>query len=154
MLKVLSNITLITFLLSLLIIIACKQQSTEDIFIGETLYQNQDHLDNRELISLIEQTLDGDKEALSSLVTFPCGGASGCYDLGFVITQIIYKLGEDQFITIAKQLDKNERHQLEGFIQVGLEYGYHNKDNKCDNRRIAHEFPKLNKLMNNSKKPE
>ncbi len=154
MLKVLINITLITFLLILLIILGCKQQHTEDIFIGETLYQNQDYLDNRELISLIEQTLDGDKEALSSLVTFPCGGASGCYDLGFVITQIIYKLGEDEFIKMVEQLDNNERKQLEGFIQVGLEYGYLDKEKAWERRNIENQFPKLYKLMNNSKKPE
>ncbi len=145
--KLLIYLFILLFLSSLLIFIDCKQQSTEDIFIGETLYQNQDYLDNRELISLIEQTLDGDKEALSSLVTFPCGGASGCYDLGFVITQIINKLGEDEFIKMVEQLDNNERKQLEGFIQVGLEYGYIDKEKAWERRKIENQFPKLDRLF-------
>ncbi len=91
---------------------------------GTTLVVNQSSSQTRELHHLIEKTLEKDTNALSELINFNCGGGSGCYDLGYFITQIIYQMGEDEFITMLSELSSIDKMSLRGFIEVGLEYGY------------------------------
>jgi hypothetical protein len=76
-----------------------------------------------------------------------CGGAAGCYDLGFIITQIIYRIGEKEFASMVKKLNKEETNSIEGLIMAGLEYGDNDKDGKMDDKRIENEFPELQKLL-------
>jgi hypothetical protein len=92
-------------------------------------------------------TLNKDENALTKLNNFWCGDAAGCYDLGFVVTQIIYRLGEDEFIKMVVKLDRERISGLEGLIAAGLEYGDNNKDGKMDNKQIENEFPKLHKIL-------
>ena len=84
---------------------------------------------------------------MPKLNNFWCGAAAGCYDLGFVMTQIIYKIGESEFIKIVQKLKKEDISGLEGLINVGLEYGDNNKDGKMDNMKIEIEFPRLHKIL-------
>ena len=67
--------------------------------------------------------------------------------MGFILTQIIYKIGEDEFIKMVLKLKKEEIVGLESLIRVGLEYGDNNKDGKMDDKKIQTEFPKLYKLL-------
>ncbi|TXF79227.1 hypothetical protein [Chryseobacterium sp.] len=76
-----------------------------------------------------------------------CGGGAGCYDLGFIVTQIIYRIGENEFASMVEKLGREETNSIEGLIRVGLEYGDHDKDGKMDDRRIENEFPELHKLL-------
>lgn len=126
---------------------SCRQNEADGILIGHTLYENQSLEDNRELRQLIRQTLNKDEKALAKLINFWCGGGAGCYDLGFIVTQIIYRVGEKDFIEIAGKLDSKEKTELEGLIMAGLEYGDNDKDGKMDNKVIATEFPELLKLL-------
>jgi hypothetical protein len=130
--------------------VSCKQNEVDGIIIGNTLYENQNFSDNRELRKLIHQILNKDDKSLSILNNFWCGGGAGCYDLGFIVTQIIYRLGEQEFINMVNKLSSEELIRLESLIEVGLEYGDNDRDGKMDEKKIENEFPCLYKLL----KPE
>ena len=124
-------------------LIGCKKQSIENIVIGHDLYVHQDYQENRLLVSLIEKTLNNNQEAFSELISFPCGGGAGCYDLGFVVTQIVYKIGQTEFLRLVDSIETDKYPELLGLIGVGLEYGDHDNDNEVDNRKIENEFPEI-----------
>ena len=136
-------IYILTSLVILTILIGCKKQSTENIVIGHDLYVHQDYQENRLLVSLIEKTLNNNQEAFSELISFPCGGGAGCYDLGFVVTQIVYKIGKTEFLRLVDSIETDKYPELLGLIRVGLEYGDHDNDNEVDNRKIENEFPEI-----------
>jgi len=146
-----NNLTryILTIFLIGLTLISCKQREVDGIIIGDTLFENRSYSENRELRKLIRQTLNKDEKSLAKLNNFWCGGGAGCYDLGFVITQIIYRLGEREFIEIVERLDRKEIVGLYGLISVGLEYGDNDRDGKMDNKKIEDEFPNLNIALNN-----
>lgn len=139
---------ILTIAVLVTVCISCKQQSTKDIVIGYDLYIHQDYSESRKLRRLIKHTLNQDKKALSDLIYFPCAGGAGCYDLGFVITQIIYRIGESNFLKLIEKIDKEKYPILLGFIRVGLEYGDHDKDGNVDNRKIENEFPGIYERIN------
>jgi len=126
---------------------SCRQNEVDGIIIDHTLYENQSLSDNRELRQLIHQTLNKDEKALAKLNKFGCGDGAGCYDLGFIVTQIIYRIGEKDFSSMVEKLSKEETNSIEGLIMAGLEYGDNDKDGKMDNKRIENEFPELQKLL-------
>ena len=130
---------------------SCKQNEVSGINIGSTLYENQTLAENRELRKLILQTLNKDQSALVKLNNFSCGGGAGCYDLGFILTQIVYQLGENDFNTMLKQMDVKEMAGLKSLIMVGLEYGDNNQDGKIDNKKIETEFPDLFNILHTKK---
>ena len=127
--------------------VSCKQNEVEGILIDHTLYVNQTLSKNKELRQLIKQTLNKDEKALEKLNDFWCGGGAGCYDLGFIITQIIYRQGEQEFMTMVDKLNYNEIIGLEGLIMVGLEYGDNDRDGKMDNKKFDNEFPELLQIL-------
>lgn len=126
---------------------SCDHAEVHGIFIDHTLYENLSISKQVELKKLIRETLEKDPKALASLNNFWCGGAAGCYDLGFVMTQIIYQIGENEFIKMVQNLEKEKIIGLEGLIAAGLEYGDNNKDRKMDNKKIETEFPRLYKIL-------
>ena len=134
---------IVILLMLAFLITACKQNEVKGIIIDSTLYTNQSISENKELRLLIEQTLNKDETALAKLSDFWCGGASGCYDLGFIVTQIIYKLGVEDFVTMVEKLGQKERTVLDSLILFGLEYGDNDRDGKEDNKLIENEFPAL-----------
>lgn len=121
--------------------------NVDGIIIGDTLYAHQDYKENRKMIGLINETLNKNVEAFIKLKKFPNGGAASGYDLGYVITQIIYRLGEDEIIKMVEKFPNNEKN-FEGYIDVGLEYGDNDYDGKMDNKKFNNEFPKLFKYLN------
>lgn len=151
--KKLIKIALTTFIIGLTLV-SCKQNKVEEILIAPALYENQTLAKNKELRQLIRQTLNKDEKALTKLSDFWCGGGAGCYDLGFVITQIIYRQGEQEFMTMVEKLNKKEICGLESLITAGLEYGDNDKDGKVDNKRIENEFPKLFELLESKRQNE
>lgn len=124
------------------------RQSVDGIIIGGNLYEMQTLSDNRKLCSIIKRTLNKDQHALVELTDYWCGGASGCYDLGYILTQIIYKVGEKEFINLIQGLPKNKKQELLSLIGAGLEYGDNNYDGKMDDTTIEVAFPSLNKALN------
>jgi hypothetical protein len=142
----LKKLFVVTFIIGLTLV-SCKQNEVEGILIDHTLYVHQSFSQNKELRQLIQQTLNRDENALKKLKDFYCGGGAGCYDLGFIITQIIYKLGEKDFMIMVGKLEKKDIIGLEGLIMAGLEYGDNDKDGKMDDKRIENEFPEFHKLL-------
>lgn len=135
------------FLLFALTVMSCKRNEVDGILIDSTLFENQSLESNQELRQLIQKTLKEDEIALDKLINFGCGGAAGCYDLGFIVTQIIYRMGEKEFVRMASKLEINSLYGLEGLVEVGLEYGYIDKDGKMDYKNIEDEFPELSALI-------
>jgi len=130
----------LTILLIILTLVSCKQNEVNGIIISRTLYENQSLSENRKLRKLIRQTLNKDEKSLSLLNNFWCGGGAGCYDLGFIITQIIFKLGEQEFIKMANKLDNKELTRLEDFIKVGLEYGDNDRFREMGKKEIENVY--------------
>jgi hypothetical protein len=97
---------LILYFLLIFTLLSCerKQKVVDGIEIGYTLYTNQTLEQNEKLNKLISQTLNKNSNALSELTEFWCGGGAGCYDLGGVISEIVYKMGETEFIKVASEL--------------------------------------------------
>ncbi len=112
-----------------------------------TLLENQSFAENKKLDTIIRKTLKGDYNSLRRLNHFPCGDGAGCYDKGFIITQIIYKIGENNFNKMVDNLDRKELYGIEDYIKTGLEYGDNNKDGKMDNKIAEKEFPILMKKL-------
>ena len=131
----------IALLLILISFIACNKSEVDGIKIGNTLIENQSYSENQKLIASIKGTIKQENKSLVSLLNISCDGAGG-YDLASVITQIIYKVGEDNFLNMTKSLTAEEKNLLKGFIEVGLEYGYP-IDGKNPNQKVEKEFPKI-----------
>jgi hypothetical protein len=138
----------IMFLFLIINFTSCKKEKVEGIIIGDTLFVHQSLSENRKMENLISKSLKKDKKAIIELKNFPNGGAASSYDLGYVMTQIIYQTGENNFAEILSRIPKSERKGFEALIMVGLEYGDNDYNGKMDNKRIECEFPKLNKILN------
>ena len=147
------KIIVVTFIIGLTLT-SCKRNEIDGILIEHTLYIHQSFSDNKELRQLIRQTLNKDEKALAKLNDFWCGGGAGCYDLGFIITQIIYKIGEKDFMTMVDKLDNKEILGIDGLIMAGLEYGDNDRDGKMDNKRLENEFPELLRLIKSKRQNE
>jgi hypothetical protein len=128
----------------LLTSLGCKRQEAHGVKIGYTLYVHQSLLENYELRSLIGQALKKDSQALAKLSDFPCGGGGGCYDLGIVLAELLYRIGETDFIVMVSELPQNQKSQIKSFLSVGLQYGDFNADGKDDLKWFEKEFPRLN----------
>ncbi|WP_026452154.1 hypothetical protein [Aequorivita capsosiphonis] len=133
------NLTI--YFLLIFTLFSCKEKVVDGIEIGHTLYTNQSFEQNKKLSELITQTLNKNSNGLSELTEFWCGGGAGCYDLGIITSEIVYKMGESEFIKIASELESERKNSLKGLLNAGLEYGYE------PDRKIENEFPKLNKIL-------
>jgi hypothetical protein len=142
-----THIKILTIFLTLILLYSCRQSNVDGIIIGSALIENQDYSANKTLCDIIKRTLDKEQQGLIDLTEFWCGGASGCYDLGYVLTQIINKIGENEFIKMTKGLSKNKKNEIEGFIAAGLEYGDNDYDGKADNKLIGQVYPDLEKVL-------
>jgi len=138
----------IIFIFLISTIISCKKEKIDGIIIGDTLFVHQSVSENRKMVNLINHALKKDKNAIIEIINFPNGGAASSYDLGYVLTQIIYRIGESEFADILKKIPKSERNEIEGLIAVGLEYGDNDYDGKMNERRMETEFPKLTEILN------
>lgn len=117
------------------------------IKVEHTLYKNLSSKKRDEPTNRLRKTLVNNEKALGDVSRFWRGGAAGCYDLGFVVTQRIYRIGEDKFAEMASKLTEEERQALNELISVGLEYGDNNNDGKPDDKRGATEFQKLFRVL-------
>lgn len=131
----------------MLTVSSCKNEKVDGIIIGDTLFVHQSVSENMRMVKLIKKALENDKRAIAELTELPNGGAASSYDLGYVITQIIYRIGEENFAKAIFEFPSKKLSNIEGLIDVGLEYGDNDYDGKRDNRRMDNEFPKLNQML-------
>ncbi|PWK16690.1 hypothetical protein [Xanthomarina spongicola] len=136
------------YFLLIFTLLSCKENVINGIEIGQDLYVGQSLEQNRKLSELITRMLNKESDAFTELTEFWCGGGAGCYDLGYVLTQIIYRIGEDDFAKILREIPKSKQNEIEGLIAVGLEYGDNDFDGKMDDKRMETEFPKLTEILN------
>ena len=132
----------------LLFLTSCKSENIDGIIIGETLLVHQSYSENKNLKEIIQKCLKNNYEGFYQLNNYDCGGGSGCYDLGYVLTQIIYRIGENNFINSINKLNEQTKNQLISLINAGLEYGDNDYDNIQDNKKLEIEFPEIYKLAN------
>ncbi len=66
-----------------------------------------------------------------------------------MLSQIVYRLGEDEFNQLVKDLSQSDKAKIEMFLRFGLEYGDNDYDSKMDNKRIEVEFPTLMTTLTN-----
>lgn len=120
--------------------------SVDGVRIGNTLQEQQDVSTNKRLGELIHQSLNHNADAVAELLRFPCGGAAGCYDLGSVITQIAYNVGEKNFSEMIKNFPKEQKRDILNYLEVGLEYGYR-LEKSTPNKTVQQQFPFLYKNL-------
>lgn len=145
--KIREFINLLTILLTFIVLTSCKQTNVDGVIIGSTLLENQDYSTNKRLCNIIKRTIGKDQQALIELTEFWCGGAAGCYDLGYVLTQIINKIGEQEFIKLTNGLTQKQKNEISGLIAVGLEFGDNDYDGNMDNTTIDKTFHDLQKEL-------
>jgi hypothetical protein len=133
-----------TFLYSFFLLLSCSVKEYDGIKIPYSIHNRTDFLD-RKVRNVIKSALKHESNAFKEfiLLTSKVDGESA-YDLGYVLTQIIDRIGEDKFIELNKNLINREKQLLIGFIGVGLEYGDNNYDGKRDNERIENVYKKIN----------
>jgi hypothetical protein len=85
-------------------------------------------------------------QALAELVAFDCGGAARCYDLADVITQILCRVGEPEFMRMTATFSTQQQRDVRSFIEVGLKYGQHSVRKRRDNS-INQQFPDLDRQL-------
>ncbi|MEO1033341.1 MAG: hypothetical protein AAFX55_18275 [Bacteroidota bacterium] len=100
------------------------------------------------MVSLIKSSLNKDSEAFKQLIHFPNVDGEGSYNLGYVITQIIYRIGEPEAVEMTKSYSRRDLNNLKGMINVGLAYGDNDYDGKMDETNMKDEFPKLMNYIN------
>ena len=140
-------------LLAILNFIGCKTNHVRGVIIGNTLLTHQSIEENRKLEQLIIRALNNERAALIVLRDFPNGGAASSYDLGYVLTQVIYQMGEEVFVDQLSQFPDQEILKFKGLIEVGLEYGDNNYDGQPDRKYLLKEFPKIAALLNTAESP-
>lgn len=129
-------------------LISCLKNNINGIIISDTLLSNQSFQENKNLNKIINQCLNKEFNGFKKLLKYNCGDGAGCYDLGYILTQIIFRIGEDDYIKVISKLSKKDQINLNSFIKVGLEYGDNNYDEKMDNLRINDTFPKIVNFTN------
>jgi len=134
-------------ILILTVLSSCSKKTiVEGVQIGNTLYEQQNLSTNKKFASLIHKSLNRDTEAFGELLRFKCGGAAGCYDLGSVITQIVYRLGEQNFSEMIKNFSNEQKRDIRNYLEVGLEYGYR-LEKSTANKTVDQQFPFLSKSL-------
>lgn len=131
----------------ILSLFSCKKDNVNGIKIGNTLFVHQTLEENKKLAVLIEKSLESDTQAIYDLINFKTGGGESSYDLGYVLTQIIYRIGEDEFLEFVEGAHWLFLGRIEGLIKVGLAYNYD------DNRSLEKEFPKIYNAFKKIPKP-
>jgi tRNA 2-selenouridine synthase SelU len=141
------HIKIIIFCCLTTIILGCTVKEYEGIKIPYSIQIREDFLD-RKVRNVIKSSLKYEQNALKDFIklTDKVDGESS-YDLGFVLTQIINRIGEQKFIELTKNLNSAERKLLKNYIEVGLEYGDNNHDGEVDNERIENVYKKINEIL-------
>lgn len=102
------------------------------------------HNRNYNYCKLLEQSLNEDSNAIKSLALLNFSDAAG-YDHGAVLVEVIFKIGEKTFINAIECISKEQKAAIEGYLSVGLEYGYRKE---CENKTVKQVFPDVYSFLN------
>lgn len=99
---------------------------------------------NYDYCNLLEAALKGNKDSIKKLALLDLSDAAG-YDHGAVLVKIILKVGNSKFINAISNISKHEKGIVEGYLNVGLEYG---NDRKYERSSLKEVFPDIYSFLN------
>lgn len=142
--KYLTAIVCVPILAILLPLLYCGLGSKEDgidgIQFGETWLLYNDSCRNKALQQAVRQSLALNPKGLKALSAIDCDSA-GCYDLGAVYTQVIYRAGDKHIAAMIPALDEREKKRFASLLPAGLEYGGLVNPKGNGTKQIETEFP-------------
>ena len=139
----------ITLISILVFTISCTVKEYKKVVIPYSI-NNRSDLMSWKLKGIIDSAFRMESDAFRDFIVLSnTVEGESAYDLGYVLTQIIYMIGEDEFLKTINNFTNDEKEILISFINVGLEYGDNDYDNIQDNRRIENEFPIIQQTLIN-----
>ncbi len=142
-----NTIRFVVFLVVLVTFSSCWKNKIDDIVIGDTLYFDRDAEGRKELAAIIRRAEKKDRDAVLELVTYTERFDPMFNDVGYIMTQIINRMGESEFIKVSRGLMRPQRHRLAILINAGLMNGDNDFDGDPDSTDITKAYPKLYKAM-------
>ena len=137
----------IKFISILIFTISCTVKEYRKVVIPY-LINNRSDLMSWKLKGIIDSAFRMESDAFRDFIVLSnTVDGESAYDLGYVLTQIIYMIGEDEFLKTINNLTNDEKAILISFINVGLEYGDNDYHNIQDNKRIEYEFPLIQQKL-------
>ena len=137
----------ITLISILVFTISCTVKEYKKVVIPYSI-NNRSDLMSWKLKGIIDSAFRMESDAFRDFIVLSnTVDGESAYDLGYVLTQIIYMIGEDEFLKTINNLTNDEKAILISFINVGLEYGDNDYDNIQDNKRIEDEFPLIQQKL-------
>ena len=137
----------ITLISILVFTISCTVKEYKKVVIPYSI-NNRSDLMSWKLKGIIDSAFRMESDAFRDFIVLSnTVEGESAYDLGYVLTQIIYMIGEDEFLKTINNLTNDEKAILISFINVGLEYGDNDYDNIQDNKRIEDEFPLIQQKL-------
>ena len=137
----------ITFISILIFTISCTVKEYKKVVIPYSI-NNRSDLMSWKLKGIIDSAFRMESDAFRDFIVLSnTVEGESAYDLGYVLTQIIYMIGEDEFLKTINNLTNDEKAILISFINIGLEYGDNDYDNIQDNKRIEDEFPLIQQKL-------
>ena len=88
----------------------------------------------------------GDSSAISSFALLKFSDAAA-YDHGAALIEVIHKIGSRKFINAITKISTPEKHKIEGYLDVGLMYGYRKE---YENSRLKEVFPSIDSFLNSN----
>ena len=139
----------ITLISILVFTISCTVKEYKKVVIPYSI-NNRSDLMSYKLKGIIDSAFRLESDAFIDFIELSnTVDGESAYDLGYVLTQIIYMIGEDEFLKTINNFTNDEKETLISFINVGLEYGDNDYDNIQDNRKIENEFPIIQQTLIN-----
>ncbi|MEG1199869.1 MAG: hypothetical protein RSD53_10785 [Algoriella sp.] len=139
----------ITLISILVFTISCTVKEYKKVVIPYSI-NNRSDLMSYKLKGIIDSAFRLESDAFIDFIELSnTVDGESAYDLGYVLTQIIYMIGEDEFLKTINNFTNDEKEILISFINVGLEYGDNDYDNIQDNRKIENEFPIIQQTLIN-----
>lgn len=137
----------IAIALMTILTISCTVKEYKKVVIPYSI-NNRSDLMSWKLKGIIDSAFRMESDAFRDFIVLSnTVDGESAYDLGYVLTQIIYMIGEDEFLKTINNLTNDEKAILISFINVGLEYGDNDYDNIQDNKRIEDEFPLIQQKL-------
>ncbi|WP_372473447.1 hypothetical protein AB4865_11555 [Capnocytophaga sp. ARDL2] len=94
---------------------------------------------------LLELALNGDDEAIKEISLLEFYNAVA-YEHGIIVVELILHIGENNYIKAIEGLNEKQKHLVEAYVNIGLEYGVNSRIN---NKEINKQFPKLDLFLKN-----
>ncbi|MDH0675322.1 MULTISPECIES: hypothetical protein [Empedobacter] len=137
----------IAIALMTILTISCTVKEYKKVVIPYSI-NNRSDLMSWKLKGIIDSAFRMESDAFRDFIVLSnTVDGESAYDLGYVLTQIIYMIGEDEFLKTINNLTNDEKAILISFINIGLEYGDNDYDNIQDNKRIEDEFPLIQQSL-------